>query len=133
MPEEQEEIRVKPNVVVEEEPKVEEGISCKLESFEPKICGPEPTLILFLGKKTENPDAVTQALFDRQDDMSVNVGVLDLADDNCQELSEKYKIDRDESQALIFQNCEKKGGVALSAENAPEQIDKLKEIIEQLK
>lgn len=110
-----------------------EGISCKLDNFEPKTCSPDPTLILFLGRKTENPDEITQALFNRQDDLDVNAGVLDLADDNCEDLSVKYKIDRDASQLMLFQNCEKRGGLSLSAENASEQMDKMKEMIEGLK
>lgn len=110
-----------------------EGISCKLDAFEPKICNPDPTLILFLGRETENPDEITEALMNRQDNLDVNAGVLDLADDNCETLSEKYKIDRDASQLVLFKDCEKKGAVSLSAENAGEQMDKMKEMIESLK
>lgn len=117
----------------EEEQVEEEGISCKLDSFEPKICGPEPTLILFLGKETENPDAVMESLLNREDELDVNTGILDLADDSCADLSEKYKIDRDASQLVVFQNCEKKGAVSLSAEDAEEQIDKIREIVNQLR
>lgn len=117
----------------EEEQVEEEGISCKLDSFEPKICGPDPTLILFLGKETENPDAVMESLLNREDELDVNTGILDLADDSCADLSEKYKIDRDASQLVVFQNCEKKGAVSLSAEDAEEQIDKIREIVNQLR
>lgn len=110
----------------------EEGISCKLDSFEKHTCSLEPTLILFLGRETENPDEVMDTFLNQQEELNVNVGVLDLADDQCQQLSEKYKIDRDATQVLLFQNCEKKGGVSLSAENALEQLDKIKELTKNL-
>ncbi|MBA7566964.1 hypothetical protein ES708_08664 [subsurface metagenome] len=131
MPEEQE-ILVKPHVVAEgkaEEEPTKEGFSCKLDSFEPKICSSEPTLVLFLGKKAEGTDEIVQALFSRQDALDVNTGVLDMNDDTCEGLSEKYKIDRDETQLVLFKACEKKGAVSLSAENANEQMDKMKEMI----
>lgn len=112
---------------------VEEGISCKLDNFTKYISSPDPTLILFLGKKAEGADEITNTLFSRQDELDVNAGVLDLADDDCEDLSEKYKIDRDETQLMLFQNSEKKGAVSLSPENAAEQLDKIKEIITSLK
>lgn len=131
MPEEQE-ILVKPHVVAEgkaEEEPTKEGFSCKLDSFEPKICSSEPTLVLFLGKEAQGTDEIVQALFSRQDGLNVNAGVLDLADENCQGLCEKYKIDNEATQLVLFKACEKRGAVALSAENANEQMDKMKEMI----
>lgn len=116
-----------------EDKKTEEGISCKLDTFEPKICSPDPTLILFLGKKAEDTDEIVQTLMSRQDDLDVNAGVLDLADDSCEDLSEKYKIDREATQLILFKECEKRAAVSLSAENASEQMNKMKEMIKGLK
>lgn len=114
----------------EESEQQEEGISCKLDSFAKYTCSPEPTGILFLGRETENPDEIVNTVMEAEFDERMNFGVLDLADDSCQELSEKYKIDRDATQMVIFQDCEKISGISLEGDHK-EQIAKLKASLEQ--
>ncbi|GAJ19287.1 unnamed protein product, partial [marine sediment metagenome] len=41
-------------------------ISCKLDSFEPKVCRPEKTAVLFIGKDSENIDNILSALDELQ-------------------------------------------------------------------
>lgn len=106
------------------------GISCKLDDFEPKICRPEKTAVLFLGKETENVDNILAALDELQGTLDMDIGVLDLNDDACSDLSEKYKVDREATQLLVFQNCEKVSGISLEGDYK-EQIAKLKASLEQ--
>lgn len=108
----------------------EAKISCKLDDFEPKICRPEKTVVLFLGKQTENIDNILNALDQLQGTLDMDIGVLDMNDDTCANLSEKYKIDREATQLVIFQNCEKKGAISLDGPDYMEQVTKLKEILE---
>lgn len=112
-----------------EEPRQQsaEGISCKLSDFEPKICRPDKTAILFLGKETENIDNILNALDELQDSLDMDIGVLDMSDKSCEELSAKYKVDPAATQLMIFQNCEKKGAISLDGEDYKEQVKKLKE------
>lgn len=119
---------IKPNVVVQED-ESKETISCRLEEFEPKICRPEKTAVLFLGKETENIDDILNALDELQGTLDMDIGVLDMNDDACEALSEKYKVDREATQLLVFQNCEKLSGISLEGDYK-EQIAKLKESLE---
>lgn len=112
-----------------EELKGEEGrISCQLPDFEAKICRPEKTAIVFLGSETEDVDRVLEALDDLQGSLDMDIGVLDLKDDACEELSEKFKVDRQACQILVFQNCEKVSGISLEGD-VKEQVAKLKEAL----
>lgn len=107
----------------------EAKISCQLNGFEPKICRSEKTAVLFLGKETENIDDILNALDELQGILDMDIGVLDMNDDTCQELSDKYKVDREATQLLVFQNCEKLSGISLEGDYK-EQIIKLKESLE---
>jgi len=136
-PEETEEIQAEPeNVVAEEElsqeVKPEEGeaiISCRIEDFELKICRPQKTAVIFLGKGAENVDSILSALDELQGGLDMDIGVLDMADETCSDLSEKYKIDREATQLVVFEDCEKKGAVSLEGDYK-EQVGKLKELLE---
>lgn len=113
----------------EEKPVEGEGISCRLSDFEPKICRLEKTAVLFLGKETENIDAILGALDELQSTLDVDIGVLDMKDNACEDLSVKYSIDREATQLVVFQNCQKKGAISLEGDYK-EQVGKLKEILE---
>jgi len=116
-----------------EQTKVEEPqISCRLETFEPMICRPEKTAVLFLGKETENIDDILNALDELQGTLDMDIGVLNMNDDTCEALSEKYKIDREASQILVFENCEKISGISLEGDYK-EQIVKLKASLDEKK
>lgn len=106
-----------------------ESISCQLSDFEPKICRPEKTAVLFLGKQSENIDAILGALDELQGTLDVDIAVLDMNDNTCEDLSVKYSIDREATQLVVFQNCEKKGAISLEGDYK-EQVGKLKEILE---
>jgi len=108
----------------------EAKISCKLDDFEPKICRPEKTAVLFLGKETENIDNILNALDELQGTLNMDIGVLDMNDDACEDISAKYKIDREATQLVVFQDCEKKGAISLDGPDYKEQLTKLKEILE---
>lgn len=108
---------------------IREGISCKLDDFEPKICRPEKTAVLFIGKDSENIDNILSALDELQGTLDMDITVLDLKDDACSELSEKYKVDREATQLLVFQNCEKVSGISLEGDYK-EQVAKLKASLE---
>ena len=113
----------------ETEKSVEPKISCRIEDFKPKICRPEKTAILFLGTETKDPDNILNALSELQDTLDIDMGVLDMADDSCEKLSEEYKIDRQASQLVIFQNCNKIAGLSLEGD-LKDRIGKLKELLE---
>jgi len=108
-------------------PKPEENpkFSCELEKFEPYICSPDPTAVLFLGRETENPDELLKEVMEAGFDENINFGVIDLVDDACEAISTKYKIDRDATQLVVFKNCEKIAGISLE-EDPKGQIEKLK-------
>lgn len=107
----------------------EATISCKLEDFEPKICRPQKTAVVFLGKEAENVDNILGALDELQGSLDMDIGVLDMADKECADLGERYKIDGEATQIVVFQNCEKISGVSLEGDYK-EQITKLKESLE---
>lgn len=107
----------------------EAKISCKLNDFEPKICRLGKTAIVFLGKETEDIDDILNALDELQGTLDMDIGVLDMNDDTCQDLSEKYKVDREATQIIVFQNCEKISGISLEGDYK-QQIAKLKESLE---
>lgn len=107
----------------------EPAVSCDIEQdFKPKICRSEKTAILFLGTETKDPENILNALSELQDTLEIDMGVLDMADDACQELSEKYGIDRQASQLVVFQNCEKQTAISLEGDYK-EQVTRLKEIL----
>lgn len=134
------EIKVKPSVTVEkadekldsvsEATEERERISCKLDDFEPMICRPEKTAVLFLGKATESIDNILNALDQLQGVLDMDIGVLDFSKNACEELSEKYKIDREATQLIVFENCEKRGAISLDGEDYSDQVVKLKELIQ---
>ena len=95
-------------------------ISCDLEQFEPVICGPEPTAVLFLGKDS-NIEEIVPAV--GQLDMSIKV--VDTDDEKCNQLREKYQIDSG-AQLVVFQGCEKKASVGLDTDPQG-QVERLKE------
>lgn len=108
-------------------PKPEENpkFSCEVTKFEPFVCSEDKTGVLFIGRETENPDGILKEVMDAGLDEAMNFGVIDFMDDTCEELSLKYKIDRDATQLVIFQKCEKINGISLEG-NPKEQIAKLK-------
>lgn len=132
-PEETEEIQAEPeNVVATEEEKPEEPkaeISCRLDEFELKICRPQKTAVIFLGKGAENIDNILSTLNELQGTLDMDIGVLDMADKDCADLSEKYKIDQEATQLVVFENCEKVSGISLEGDYK-EQVGKLKESLE---
>ena len=103
-----------------EEQEQDSQLSCDLEQFEPVICGPEPTAVLFLGKDS-NIEEIVPAV----GQLVMNIKVVDTDDEKCNSLREKYQIDGG-SQLVVFQGCEKKASVSL--ENDPQgQVERLKE------
>lgn len=106
-----------------------EGISCKLDDFQPKICRPEKTAVIFLGSEAENTDEILGILDELQDASGMDFGVLDMADVSCADLATKYKIDREASQIVVFQNCEKVSAIALEGD-IKEQVARLKKSLE---
>lgn len=107
----------------------EEKFSPKLEEFEPKICSSEKTAVVFLGTETEDPEQVLSALDELQGIVDLNMGVLDLADPECEDLIAKYKIDKEATQLIVFQNCEKISGISLEGDYK-QQVQKLKESLQ---
>jgi len=125
-----EEILAEPEkVVAEEKEETKAEISCKVEEFELKICRPEKTAVIFLGKGAENIDNILSALDELQGSLDMDIGVLDMADKDCAGLSEKYKIDQEATQLLVFESCEKVSGISLEGDYK-EQVGKLKESLE---
>lgn len=120
-----EEAEVTPGGEVTEQP----NISCNIEDFKPRICRSEKTAILFLGTETKDPDNILNALSELEDVVDMDMGVLDMADESCEKLSEEYKIDRQASQLVIFQNCNKIAGLSLEGD-LKDRIEKLKELLE---
>jgi len=115
----------------EAKPVAEPKISCNIEQdFKPKICRPEKTAILFLGRETKDPDNILNALTEMQETLDLDMGVLDMADDSCEELSQRYSIDRDVSQLVIFKDCEKQTAISLEGDDYKEQVAKLNEILQ---
>jgi len=108
-------------------PKPEENpkFSCEVAKFEPFVCSEGKTGVLFIGRETENPDEILKEVMDAGLDEAMNFGVIDLVDDACEELSRKYNIDRDATQLVIFQKCEKIAAVSLE-EDPKGQIEKIK-------
>jgi len=95
-------------------------LSCDLEQFEPVICSPEPTAVLFLGKDS-NIEEIVPAV--GQLDMSIKV--VDTDDEKCNQLREKYQIDSG-AQLVVFQGCKKKASVGLDTDPQG-QVERLKE------
>ena len=95
-------------------------ISCDLEQFEPVICGPEPTAVLFLGRDS-NIEEIVPAV----GQLEMNIKVVDTDDEKCNQLREKYQIDSG-AQLVVFQGCEKKASVGLDTDPQG-QVERLKE------
>ena len=113
-----------------EEEIITENTTCQLTDFEPRICRPEKTAVLFLGSETEDVSGLLESLDDLQGVLNVDILVLDMASAECQGVAEKYKIDKEASQLMVFANCEKKGAVALDGQDCREQAAKLKELLD---
>jgi len=103
-----------------EEQEQDPQLSCDLEQFEPVICGPEPTAVLFLGKDS-NIEEIVPAV----GQLVMNIKVVDTDDEKCNQLREKYQIDSG-SQLVVFQGCEKKASVGLDTDPQG-QVERLKE------
>ncbi len=101
------------------------AFTCEESKFTPAICSEEPTGVLFLGRQTQNPDELLRAMMEAELDEVVNFGVIDLMDDACAEISQKYNIDLDSTQLVVFKKCEKMGAISLEDADPKVQVDTL--------
>lgn len=107
----------------------ESQASCDLKDFEVKICRPEKTGIIFLGKEMKDMDSILAALDKLQGTLDIKIGVLDMSDKTCEELSTKYKIDLEATQLVVFEKCEKRGAISLEEGFDEAQVQRLREIL----
>lgn len=110
-----------------EQEEQEPQISCEVDKFEAAVCGPDRMAVLFLGKETKNLEDIISAL--SEEDLGMKVSVL-INDEKCNPLREKYGIEAEGTQLVVFQDCEKKAAVSLE-EDPQGQVARLKDELEE--
>ena len=95
------------------------------KAFTPRICRTERTAVICLGKGSQNLEEIMAGLDGLETDLGIDVAVLDMTNPESKEISDKYKLDPDTSQIVVFQKCDKVNGISLE-HDLKAQVAKLK-------